>query len=177
VTFEFEHYRLRKPKPEDAEGFLTISQDEEVMEFYGGSGLITTIEDAHRQVEWCIQQFAENAGRWNITEKEQDVYIGDVGFTDFVKQHNRVELGYRLCRPYWGRGIITNFIRQLLPWGFEELGYNRIEALVDPRNAGSRIVLLRNGFQCEGTLRDYEFEHGRFVDLEMYSLLRKDYIL
>jgi ribosomal-protein-alanine N-acetyltransferase len=176
MTFEFEQYRLRKPKPEDAMGFFTISQDKEVMEFYGAPRLITTLEDAHRQVEWCLGEFGRNAGRWIITEKERDVYIGDVGFSDFVEPHNRIELGYRLCRAYWGRGIITNFIRQLVEWGFRDLGYNRIEAMVDPRNEGSRIVLLRNGFQCEGTLRDYEFEHGHFVDLEMYSLLRKDYI-
>jgi len=63
-----------------------------------------------------------------------------------------------------------------LNWGFTELGYNRIEALVDTRNEGSKIVLLRNQFQHEGTLREYECEHGQFVDLEMYAILRKDYL-
>lgn len=176
MTFEFEHYVLRKPRDDDAQGFFDIAQDPEAMQFYGEVGAgFTTLEEAHQQVVWCQQQFAAHAGKWIITEKGQDTYIGDIGFSDFVERHNRVELGYRLCRAYWGQGIITNFIRVLVHWGFTELGYNRIEALVDTRNAGSKIVLLNNHFQLEGTLREYEFEHGHFVDLEMYALLRSEY--
>jgi ribosomal-protein-alanine N-acetyltransferase len=48
--------------------------------------------------------------------------------------------------------------------------------LVDKRNEGSKVVLLRNNFQFEGVLREYEFEHGKYIDLEMYSILGKDFI-
>ncbi|MHC1609358.1 MAG: GNAT family N-acetyltransferase [Candidatus Methanofastidiosia archaeon] len=131
--------------------------------------------DAKKQVDWCIKQFTENAGRWIITEKNNDCYIGDIGFFDFIKEHNRAELGYILCKKYWGKGIITNFIKQLLKWDFNELKYNRIEAIVDVRNESSKIVLIRNQFQKEGILRDYEFEYAHYVDLEMYSILKRDY--
>jgi ribosomal-protein-alanine N-acetyltransferase len=177
MKFEFGQYTLRKPRIEDAEGLFKISHDKEAMEFYGPIGaFFATLEDAQKQVEWYKRQFDEHAGRWIITETDKDIYIGDIGFFDFVKIHNRVQLGYRLCREYWGRGIVTNFIRLLVNWGFTELGYNRIEALVDTRNEGSKIVLMRNQFQREGILREYEFEYGHFVDLEMYSILRKDYV-
>jgi len=176
MNFEYKNYKLRKPKIDDAEGFYRISHDKEVMKYYGTIGAFcANINDAKRQVDWSIKQFAENAGRWIITEKSNGCYIGDIGFFNFVKEHNRVELGYRLCKKYRGKGIITSFIKQLLKWGFTELKYNRIEAMVDVKNEGSKIVLIRNQFQKEGILRDYEFEYGHYVDLEMYSILKRDY--
>jgi ribosomal-protein-alanine N-acetyltransferase len=177
MHFEFDNYILRQPRSEDAQGFFEISQDKEAMKYYGVSGAsFANVADAQGQVEWCISQFSKNAGRWIITEKNQDQYIGDIGFYDYIDSHKRVELGYRLSRKYWGKGIVTNFIKLLVPWGISDLGYNRIEAMVDARNIGSKIVLKKNKFQFEGTLRDYEFEHGHFVDLEMYSMLKRDFL-
>jgi len=56
------------------------------------------------------------------------------------------------------------------------LRYNRIEAYVDRRNAASTHLLRKNGFQFEGTLRECEFEHGAYVDLDVYSILRREYV-
>lgn len=177
MNFEFDKYRLRKPEIKDAQRLINITNDKEAMKYYGISGsFIKTIDDAIKEIYWGIKQFTKNAGKWIITEKNNDVYIGDIGFFDFNEIHKRVELGYKLCREYWGKGIITNFIKILVRWGFEELGYNRIQALVDVRNEGSKIVLIKNQFKLEGILKDYEFEYDEFVDLEMYSLLRKDYL-
>lgn len=55
------------------------------------------------------------------------------------------------------------------------MGYNRIEAYVDHRNAASAHILSKNGFQFKGTLRECEFEYGSYVDLDVYSILRKYY--
>lgn len=47
--------------------------------------------------------------------------------------------------------------------------------MVDNRHIGSKKVLLKNKFVYEGTLREYEFEYENFVDLEMYSILMRDF--
>lgn len=178
MNFEFDKYKLRKPKVSDVQDFINITNDKEVMKYYGSRGsFIKTINEAKKEIDWGIKQFSKNAGKWIITEKNKDQYIGDIGFFDFIENHKRVELGYKLYKEYWGKGIITNFVKILVNWGFAELGYNRIQALVDSRNEGSKIVLIRNQFKLEGTLREYEFEHGLFVDLEMYSLLKKNYLI
>ena len=80
MTFEFEQYRLRKATREDAAGFFAISQDGDVMEFYGMSAIVT-VEDALKQVDCCNQQFAEYAGRRIISEQHQDAYMGDIDFS------------------------------------------------------------------------------------------------
>ena len=175
--FEFGTYRLRKAELKDAQGFIQISADWDVMRYYGeGGGVCKTMDDAEKQIAWCHRTFRENAGRWIITEKQNDEYIGDIGYSEFVETHKRAEIGYRLMKQYWGRGIISAFLHQLVGWGFSDLGYNRIEAQVDVRNEGSKRVLVKNGFSLEGVLRQYEFEHGGFVDLEVYSILKDEYL-
>ncbi|MBU4349828.1 GNAT family N-acetyltransferase [bacterium] len=177
MDFEFTEFKLRKPKNKDADGLVKITHDKEAMKYYGTSGaFFKNVRKAKYEIDWFKKQFTENAGRWIIVKNNNDNYIGDIGFFNFNKSHNRAEIGYKLFKEYWGKGIITNFIKMLIDFGFTKLGYNRIEAMVDVRNEGSKIVLLRNQFKFEGTFREYEFEHGHFVDVEMYSILKKEYI-
>ncbi|MBF9017982.1 MULTISPECIES: GNAT family N-acetyltransferase [unclassified Oceanispirochaeta] len=175
IGFEYLNYKLRKPQNKDAAKLISISNDNETMEFYGSSGsYIKTEEEALKEISWMTESFSDNAGRWIIVEKESDEYIGDIGFFNYSKTHKRIEIGYKLEKSYWGKGIITNFIGLLLKYAFDSFDNNRIEALVDERNIGSKIVLQKNKFQYEGKLREYEFENNNFVNLEMYSLLRAD---
>ncbi|MBN1620035.1 GNAT family N-acetyltransferase [candidate division WOR-3 bacterium] len=176
ILFYYKIFSLRKPKSEDAGGFIDICADKEVMRYYGCEGaFINTFEDANKQIDWCNKQFENNAGKWIIVEQEKDTYIGDIGFFNFVEEHRRVELGYRLKKEYWGKGIISNFIAQLVKYGFTKKNYNRIEATVDERNFGSKRVLLKNGFKLEGILREFEFEFNEFVNLEVYSILKREF--
>jgi [ribosomal protein S5]-alanine N-acetyltransferase len=173
--FKYKEYILRKPIKKDTTGFYKISHDKKVNKYYGTMGTnFKDINEAEKQVKWCIDQFNNNAGRWIIITESDNNYIGDIGFHDYVNNHNRVEFGYRLFSEYWNKGIITNFTKQLVEWGFNDLKYNRIEA-VDVRNEASKKVLLKNNFILEGTLRQYEFENNGYVDLEMYSLLKDDF--
>ena len=174
--FAYGDYILREPIDEDAEGFYHISHDEAVNRYYGSAGTdFSDMDEARRQVEWCRAQFQRDAGRFVIAAKATNEYVGDIGFSEYVKAHRRVEIGYRLIRDHWGRGIVTHFIGKLVAWGFDTLPYNRIEALVDVRNDPSKKVLVKNGFALEGVLRQYEYEHGGYVDLAMYSILRNEY--
>jgi ribosomal-protein-alanine N-acetyltransferase len=170
--------KLRKPKIEDIKGFIEICAEKETMKYYGVAGAcIKTKEEAIEQINWCNSQFENNGGRWIITRDDNDEYIGDIGFHSFQKDHNKVEIGYRIKQSYWGKGIITMCINELLKYGFETLNYNRIEALVDTRNEGSKKVLLKNNFKYEGTFRDYEFEHGNYVNMNVFSILKREFLL
>lgn len=85
------------------------------------------------------------------------------------------ELGYWLAEEYWGKGIMTEAVKQIC-WE----GYDRWEDLVriyaEPfdYNAGSRRVLEKAGFQLEGILRRSVCKRGRVYDSCMYSLLYEE---
>lgn len=57
------------------------------------------------------------------------------------------------------------------------MGWGGIQAEVMPPNRASKKVLLNNGFMKEGTLRQANVWSGKgIVDLEVYSILKDDYI-
>jgi len=109
MMFRYGEYILREPLDEDAAGFYRISHDEAVNRYYGSAGTdFKDMDEAMRQVEWCREQFAHNAGRFIIAHKVKNEYIGDIGFYNYSGAHHRAEIGYRLSREYWGKGIISH---------------------------------------------------------------------
>jgi [ribosomal protein S5]-alanine N-acetyltransferase len=176
IRMKYKNYILRKAKLNDAKALYDISHDDDVMKYYGESGsYFKSIEDAEKEINWMNHLFENNGARWIIAEKDTNTYIGDIGLFGFDEKNKRVEIGYKLAKKYWGLGITSNFINRVIAWGFENYEYNRIEAIVELGNEGSKKVLSTNKFQFEGVLRDYEFQNSEFIDLEMYSLLRKDW--
>ena len=166
---------LRGPKPKDLEAVYEIHSDPEVMRYYGVLPYDSP-EKAKKHIDWLASLHKENKGlRPIITLKGEDNYIGDVGYYDYEKKHNRAEIGYILGKEYWGKGIMSEALGAMLGYGFNEMCLNRVQALIDPRNMGSLRVAEKHGFTFEGTFRDYEYEYGEYIDLNMYSLLKREY--
>ena len=174
--FDLINIKLRKPKYEDCNGFISICSEKETMKYYGNAGSnITTEIQAKNQIDWCLEEFNNNGGRWIITLNNSDEYIGDIGFMNYNADSKKVEIGFRLKKEHWNKGIITKCINNLVEYGFTRNNYNRIEAMVDDRNQGSKKVLIKTGFKYEGTLREYELENDGYVNLEIYSILKREY--
>jgi ribosomal-protein-alanine N-acetyltransferase len=70
---------------------------------------------------------------------------------------------------------MTEALRSIIGWGFHSLKLNRIEAMVMIENIASIKLLEKSGFLEEGILREYGFWKGKFHDLRLFSLLKKDY--
>ena len=83
------------------------------------------------------------------------------------------ELGYWLAEDYWGRGIMTQAVRQLCREGFSRWDIQRIYAEPFAYNIASRRVLEKAGFTLEGIMRQGVFKRGQVCDSCMYALLRE----
>lgn len=167
---------LRGPLEKDIQSVFDIHTDPDVMRYYGVEPY-DSLEKSKKHLDWLTKIHKEKTGlRWIITLKDEDIYIGDVGFYDWEKKHSRAEIGYILGKQYWGKGIMTEAIKTALDYGFNEMNLNRIQALIDPRNDASKKVAEKHGFKYEGTFRDYEYEYGAFIDLGMYSVLKREYL-
>lgn len=166
--------RLRQPRKSDARRLLAITQSEAVMRYYGMEAFQSEAE-ALAEIDWFNDQYDQRKGiRWIITVKPQPDYVGDIGF-GYIERHARADLGFKLVQDYWRRGIMTEAMDAVITHGIEAWGVNRFEAVADPRNAACVGLLEAYGFQREGLLREYEFEKGGFVDLFMFSLLRREW--
>ncbi len=103
--------------------------------------------------------------------------MGIIEAQDFNQKVNVVTIGYFLAESHWGQGIATGAVKVLLDFLIRDVNVNRIQAEVMPLNEKSKKVLLKNGFIKEGTLRQATLWSGKgIIDIEMYSILREDYI-
>ena len=166
---------LKKPTEEDIIPLLELSQDEEVMEYFG----VEPYKDekqAREEVEWFLKIWREDTGtRWIVSLKEDDALVGEIGFYDYKKKHRKAEIGYKLARRHWRKGYMSEALTAMLDYIYSETDVNRVQALVDPRNPASLRLLEKHGFRREGVLRDYEYERGAYVDLMMLSILRREW--
>ena len=94
----------------------------------------------------------------------------------FCLPSRRCEIGYILQRDCWGQGLMNEALRTLLDYGFGMLALHRVEADIDPRNAGSRRTLDRLGFVQEGLLRERWIVAGEVCDTALLGLLRRDWL-
>ncbi|WP_325200086.1 GNAT family N-acetyltransferase [Oscillibacter sp.] len=84
------------------------------------------------------------------------------------------ELGYWLAEDYWGRGVMTEAVRQICREAFDRFDILRIFAEPFAENLGSRRVLEKAGFLCEGTMRRGVYKNGRVQSYCIYALLREE---
>ena len=75
---------------------------------------------------------------------------------------------------HWGKGIMTEAVRQICREAFARFDLLRIFAEPFADNRGSRRVLEKAGFTCEGTMRNGIFKNGRVRSYCMYALLREE---
>ena len=87
-------------------------------------------------------------------------------------QRKNAELGYWLAEPFWGKGIITNAIKQIIEFGFKTYDINRIFARPYGTNIGSQKVLEKAGFVLEGRFEKTIFKNGEFLDELVYAVRR-----
>lgn len=132
-----------------------------------------TEDDALAYIQRALQQFASNegftAGIWADGSIAGGIYLR-------LKWLDRTaEVGYWLAREFQGRGIVTAAVRAATEHVLVELQMNRVEILCASGNSKSSAIPKRLGFTLEGTLRQALHLSGRYLDLEVYSMLRGEY--
>ncbi|MBR3963365.1 MAG: GNAT family N-acetyltransferase [Oscillospiraceae bacterium] len=101
--------------------------------------------------------------------------IGSIGAFRQTNIHNKTaELGYYIAEEYWGKGIMTEAVKQLCDYVFSHTDIIRIYAEPFAYNIGSCRVLEKAGFQYEGTLRSNALKNGNVLDMKMYSKLKTE---
>ncbi len=111
---------------------------------------------------------------WAVTLKGRDEMIGKCILFQFSPENRRAEIGFILNRDYWRRGLMYQALVAVIHFAFTTLGLHRIEADVDPDNAGSLGVLEKLGFEREGLFRDRWLLNDGWVDSVMLGLLNPD---
>lgn len=148
---ETERLLLRTWSEQDAEPFMALAGDPEVVRFITGGvpldierlrSLIGRQMDSQAERGWC---------RWLLELKsEPGVPVGFCGpGCTFAPE---IELGWWMRRDLWGRGLATEAAREALRIGFEVIGFTRIISTIHPDNVASRRVAEKLGMQRDGAI-------------------------
>jgi RimJ/RimL family protein N-acetyltransferase len=91
--------------------------------------------------------------------------------------NNKVaEIGYWIAKEYRGKSIGTTAVKVLTNFGFETMGWNRIEAMIDHDNEASKKVVTRAGYEHEGLLRQRVIRaNGDVIDMDLFAVLQKNW--
>ena len=171
-NLETNRLNLRRLTSTDVNEILALRSNPEIMKFIPRP-LITTQEEALEFISAMDTNVNNNSViNWAITTKENDQLIGMIGYYRMKPENYRAEVGYILSAEYHGQGIMTEALQRVVRFGFEEMGLNSIEAVIDPENYGSEKVVLKNNFVKEGHFKEHTFFEGKFFDSVFYSLLK-----
>lgn len=109
-----------------------------------------------------------------LTLKRDGTLVGAVGL-HFYKADYLAELGYWVGKPYWNHGYCSEAAKEVVRFGFEQMNLNRIQARHMVKNPASGRVMEKIGMKKEGILRQSLFRWGKFEDVAMYSVLKKEF--
>jgi RimJ/RimL family protein N-acetyltransferase len=110
-----------------------------------------------------------------IIRREDGALVGDIGLTFANKAALQAELGYT-CNPAYARkGYVTEAARAMITLGFEKLGFHRIFARLDAKNAGSIGVVERLGLRREALLIENDRFNGIWGDECVYAVLSREW--
>ena len=164
---------LRKLNPSDAATLASIANNKKIADnLRDVFPHPYTLKDA----EWFIQ-FDSNESpdhRWAIEYNSKLCGIIGLHVKEDVYAQN-LEIGYWLGEEYWGKGIMTQAIQQVLKIGFEDLNCHRIYASVFDYNDGSRRVLEKAGFRNEGLLIESIYKNEGYHNEIRFGMTKLEY--
>lgn len=98
-----------------------------------------------------------------------DKAVGSIGIFPQSDIHEKsAEIGYWLAEPYWGNGIMSKAIRQIVNYGFNTFDIIRIYARPFSTNIGSQKALEKAGLKLEAKLSKALYKNGEVLDELIY---------
>ena len=174
-NLETERLLLREITVDDADEIFSLRGNPETMK-YIPRPLAKTKEDALEHIVMISEKIKENTGiNWAITLKGNPKLIGIIGHYRIQTENYRSEIGYMLLPEFHGKSIATEAIKVVTAYGFDDMQLHSIEAVIDPENAASEKVLIKNGYVKEAHILENEYYDGKFLDTVIYSLLKRNF--
>jgi RimJ/RimL family protein N-acetyltransferase len=149
---ETERLRLRPWRAaDDLPALAALNADAEVMRWVApnrplradeSAALLERIEDhwrAHGYGLWAVEPRADSAGCIGFAGLAVPSFLPEV--------LPAVEVGWRLDRAWWGRGLATEAAAASIAYGFETLGLRSVVSIIDAGNERSLRVAEKLGMR------------------------------
>ena len=173
---ETERLILRQFSEDDADAmYRNWASDSEVVKYLTWPAHADV--DVSREVlkDWVSSYMQKDYYQWAIVLKENgNDPIGSISAVKMNDDIDMVHIGYCIGKPWWHQGIVSEALRAVMDFFFDQVGANRIESRYDPRNPNSGKVLQKAGMQKEGIHRQAGRNNQGLFDLVFYAKLKQD---
>lgn len=136
---------LAPASPDDGPALAALERDAEVMRHLGPPGLPENDPAPY------LRPRGGEPGVWTARLRSDGSFVGWFALIVAEDRVDTAELGYRLRRAAWGRGLATEGAAAVLRHGVGTMGLARVRATTMTVNTGSRRVLEKLGFVCVET--------------------------
>ena len=111
--------------------------------------------------------------RYGVFDKSTKTLLGHCGFEDL---EGRIDIGWTLAQNVWGKGIGTEAAAEVLRFGFEALGFDRITARAFRENVASIAIMKRIGMSFDKTIPwewgEEDYPMSSKLTLDQYEITR-----
>lgn len=138
---------LRKLEPADAAAIFALRSDP-IVNRYVVRPPVSDIEDGIRFIHRINTSVAEgDCLYWAVVPKQSEELIGTICLWNWNHQYKHAEIGFELM-PHWqGKGYMHEAVGKVLPYAFDELHFNKIEAWIHQENKAAIKLVVKNGFE------------------------------
>ena len=150
---ETERLILRRWKDSDAENLYQYARDPDVGPIAGCQNIGESRD--------IIKNVLSGKEAYAVCLKSDNKAIGAIelklkGRTDMTERDDECELGYWLGKPFWGKGIMPEAVREMLRHAFEDIGMTRVWVGYYEGNTKSKRVQEKSGFRYQWKSEDVD---------------------
>lgn len=173
-TIETPRLILRRAKMEDAEAmFRNWANDTEVTRYLTWPPH-ESIEVTQRLLQsWVDRYQTDDYYQWMIVLRETNEPIGSI-MASTMGRAQSAHIGYCIGKHWWHQGIMSETLKAVMDFLFNEVGYHRVESLHDPNNPYSGAVMRKCGMKYEGRLRQADRNNQGVCDACYYGILASE---
>ena len=167
-------FHLKEIQPTDIQNIHKGLSDPVVTEYYDVH--FPTLEATQEQMDWYADLRKNETGIWwSVYSRDTNTFCGAGGYNSWDKSNQKAEIGFWLLPEYWGKGIMQEVMPCIFQAGFQELDLNRIEGFVLSDNIKCKKALEKIHFKYEGTMQECEMKNGKWIDIDIYAILKKNF--
>jgi len=170
----FDNYKISLLEANDGSAFFKLidSNRQRLEDFFAGtvSKTLTLLDTLNycEKIQLRIKDLSYLP--YMITDMHTKAFVGLVDVKNIDLNVPKAELGSFIDNQYEGKGIVSKATSLVIDHIVQEYKFIKLLCRASIRNKGSIAVILKNGFELEGTIRkDYRTTKGEIVDLNYYG--------
>jgi RimJ/RimL family protein N-acetyltransferase len=163
--------KLKKLTMSNAKDLKNAINNKEVIEKLENAPYPYKLSDARKYIKKSLAK-SKKKETYEFGIMVGKEFVGTIVLENPSLSKKSYEVGYFVSRKYWGKGIATKALKEIMKFGFTKLKLKRIWGGVLATNKNSIRVLEKVGFKREGHLRKATYKNRKYYDDYIYARVK-----